>query len=85
MIYLRENCAAELAFWKRNDVGIYRKIQKLIEAIETNPFEGIGKPEPLKHELSGLWSRRIDRKNRLIYSAKDGDVWIISCKGHYEK
>lgn len=69
--------------WRKINPDIYKKIQKLVEAIEINPFEGIGKPEPLKYELSGLWSRRIDKKNRLIYCVRNNNVWIISCKGHY--
>ena len=49
-----------------------------------NPFEGIGKPEPLRGELGGLWSRRIDEKNRLIYCISDDSLQIFSCRGHYE-
>jgi len=84
MIYLRGKCTAELADWKKSDRKTYQKIQKLISAIEISPLSGIGKPEPLKHTLSGLWSRRIDRKNRIIYTVKGDDIFIISCKGHYE-
>ena len=85
MIYLREKCILELANWKKSDIKIYQKIQKLISAIETSPLSGIGKPEPLKHALSGLWSRRIDRKNRIVYAIDGNDIFIISCKGHYEQ
>ncbi len=49
-----------------------------------SPFEGIGKPEPLKENLSGAWSRRIDENNRIIYYEKDGIVYIVSCRGHYD-
>ena len=52
--------------------------------IERNPFEGIGKPEPLRGELGGLWSRRIDERNRLIYCISDDSLQIFSCRGHYE-
>lgn len=84
MIYLREKCILELANWKKSDIKIYQKIQKLISAIEIDPLNGIGKPEPLKHALSGLWSRRIDRKNRIVYAIEGDDIFIVSCKGHYE-
>ena len=85
MIYLREKCILELANWKKSDIKTYQKIQKLISAIEINPLSGIGKPEPLKYALSGLWSRRIDRKNRIVYAIEGDDIFIISCKGHYEQ
>ena len=49
-----------------------------------NPFEGIGKPEPLKNNLSGMWSRRIDEENRIVYYEEDGILYIISCRGHYD-
>lgn len=56
----------------------------MIRDIERGNFEGIGKPEPLKGELSGFWSRRIDDVNRLVYRVKDHVLEIVSCKGHYE-
>lgn len=60
------------------------KIKKLIDDVLRHPFSGLGKPEPLKYEFSGLWSRRIDQKNRLIYSVKNNMVLLISCAGHYK-
>lgn len=65
------------------DVRTRIKIKELIEDIILHPFEGIGKPEPLKYEFSGCWSRRIDKKNRLIYSINNDDLIILSCEGHY--
>ena len=84
MIYLKEKCAKELSEWKRDNVDVFKRIQKLIQAVAVDPFRGIGKPEPLKYDLGGLWSRRIDRKNRLIYSVQGEDIWIISFKNHYD-
>ncbi len=84
MIYLREKCKLELEYWKKNDKSVYHRIQKLIRAVASEPFSGIGKPEALKYDLEGLWSRRIDRKNRLVYAVHENDIWIISCKGHYD-
>lgn len=61
-----------------------KKINGLIKDIQRSTFEGIGKPEPLKGNLSGMWSRRIDNTNRIVYYEKDGIIYIVSCKGHYE-
>ena len=59
------------------------RIMRLAENVQKTPFEGLGKPEPLKHELSGLWSRRIDREHRLVYEVLDEKVRILSCRFHY--
>lgn len=79
----------DLEFWsKSGNKKIIKKISELIKAIQLNPFEGIGKPEALKHELSGYWSRRIDAEHRIIYEIIDENtidiLSIISLKGHYE-
>ncbi|MES2266752.1 MAG: Txe/YoeB family addiction module toxin [Bacteroidota bacterium] len=78
----------DLKFWKRSgNKIIQQKIEKLIVAIQENPYEGIGKPEPLKYELSGAWSRRIDKEHRLVYEITDRQeiliLNILSLKGHY--
>jgi toxin YoeB len=69
--------------WAIEDKKIYNKIVTLIKDIERDPFSGLGKPELLKHNLSGLWSRRITKEHRLVYSISDNEVVIISCKFHY--
>ena len=69
--------------WQEEDKKTLKRINKLITDIQRNPFEGIGKPEPLKENLSGWWSRRIDEGNRIVYFVKDGIVHIVACKGHY--
>jgi len=69
--------------WAINDKKIYAKIVDLIKDIQRNPFSGLGKPEALKHELSGLWSQRITREHRLVYRVSDEEIVIISCKFHY--
>jgi toxin YoeB len=79
----------DLEFWsKSGNKNIIKKISELIKAIQLNPFEGIGKPEALKHDLSGYWSRRIDGEHRIIYEIIDENtidiLSIISLKGHYE-
>ncbi len=62
-----------------------KKINDLIKDIQRNPYEGIGKPEPLKYDLSGYWSRRIDREHRLVYQVDENEIRIYSCKYHYDK
>lgn len=74
----------DLAYWKKtNNQVVLKKIRQLIEAIVENPFDGIGKPEPLKHNLSGTWSRRINREHRLVYELIEDNLIILSLKGHY--
>lgn len=70
--------------WQTEDKKIVKKINDLIKAIKTNPFDGIGKPEPLKYDLAGFWSRRIDREHRLVYQIQDKNLLIYSCKYHYD-
>lgn len=70
-------------YWQRQDRKTLKRINKLIQNTLTTPFEGIGKPEPLKESLSGYWSRRIDETNRLVYRVTDDYIKIISCRYHY--
>lgn len=70
--------------WNRQDKKLYKKIVRLIKDIQRSPFTGLGKPEPLRHELSGYWSRRIDQQHRLVYKVTDEEIIIIACKYHYE-
>lgn len=70
--------------WQQKDKKTLNKINNLIKDIERNNYDGLGKPEPLKHELQGYWSRRIDNVNRIVYKVESGTLYIISCKGHYE-
>ena len=74
----------EYLFWQEQDKKTLRKSNKLIKDIERSPFDGIGKPEPLKHDLSGWWSRLIDEPNRIVYRIKDGNLEISQCRGHYD-
>ena len=80
-----KNAADDLAFWKKNDSKIVKRIKELIDSIKIDPFTGIGKPEPLKYNLSGCWSRRITGNNRLVYRIKDkNEVVILQCRYHYK-
>jgi toxin YoeB len=82
-IVFHEAAFKEFIEWSETDKNKQIKIGKLILASSKNPFKGIGKPEPLKHELKGYWSRRIDSVNRLVYQITDKQIIIISCKYHY--
>ena len=74
----------DLRYWVDNDRRTALRIFDLLEAIMRDPFQGIGKPEPLKETLSGFWSRRIDTVNRLVYTIDESTITIISCRYHYE-
>lgn len=70
-------------FWQQQDKKTIKRINLLLKDVERGNFEGLGKPEPLKGEFSGFWSRRIDKVNRLVYRINGDLLEIISCKGHY--
>lgn len=70
-------------YWQSQDKKTLKRINRLIADVKRSPFEGIGKPEPLKENLAGLWSRRVDETNRLVYAVDDSSVTIISCRYHY--
>ena len=83
-IILESAAKEDLAFFiKSGNKVTLKKITKLIEAITINPFEGIGKPEPLKYELSGVWSRRINQEHRIVYEVSGDTIVIHSLRGHY--
>ena len=70
-------------YWQTQDRKTLKRISKLIADVLRSPFEGIGKPEPLRENLSGFWSRRIDDTNRLVYAVDNNAITIISCRYHY--
>ena len=76
---------SDYIYWQSQDKKTLKRINKLIDNILRSPFEGIGKPEALKENLSGFWSRRIDDTNRLVYVVDDEHITIIACKYHYNK
>ena len=79
-----ENAFEEYLYWQREDKGVLKRINALLKDISRSPFDGIGKPEPLKHDKSGLWSRRITEEHRLVYRVTDGQIEIYQCRGHYD-
>lgn len=81
---LTEAAKTDIKFFiKSGQIQIVKKIEKLLVAVKENPFEGIGKPEQLKHEYSGKWSRRINGKHRMVYDVSENMVRIYSLQGHY--
>jgi toxin YoeB len=74
----------DYTYWQINDKTVVKKINGLIKEISRNPFEGTGKPEPLKYDLSGCWSRRISGEHRLVYQVVKEEIIIISCRYHYD-
>jgi toxin YoeB len=84
-ITFSENAWEDYISWLNEDKKMLKKINELIKDIQRQPFEGIGKPEPLRFDLKGFWSRRIDREHRLVYQVIDKELLIYSCRYHYEK
>lgn len=84
-IIFSKNSWQDYTSWQNEDKQILIKINNLIKDIQRTPYEGLGKPEPLKYDLKGLWSRRIDREHRLVYQVAGKDLLIYSCRFHYDK
>ncbi|MBT3384589.1 MAG: Txe/YoeB family addiction module toxin [Prolixibacteraceae bacterium] len=81
---LWENSAwNDYLYWQKTDKKVHHKINELIKSCDRTPFSGIGKPEPLKGNLFGYWSRRINKEHRLIYKVKNEIITIIQCRFHY--
>lgn len=76
---------SDYLWWQANDAKTVSRINAILKDAERDPFRGIGKPEPLRHEFKGWWSRRIDSANRLIYKVADNTLVVLSCKDHYAK
>jgi toxin YoeB len=83
-ITFSKNAWEDYTSWQSDDKRMLKKINELIKDIQRTPYEGMGKPEPLKYDLSGLWSRRIDREHRLVYQANETEILIYSCRYHYD-
>lgn len=79
-----ERAWEEYLYWQTQDKKTLKRINLLIKDIQRNCYSGIGKPEALKNDMNGWWSRRIDEHNRITYKEKDGAIIIAACKGHYE-
>jgi len=79
-----EKSWSDYNLWQKEDIKVFKKIQRLIKETLRDPFGGIGKPEPLKNNLKGYWSKRITDEHRLVYKIEENQLIIISCKYHYE-
>ena len=80
-----ENAWEDYLYWQTIDKKIVKKINGLIKEIERTPFEGSGRPEQLKYDLAGFWSRRIDHEHRLVYQIDNNELKIYSCRFHYDR
>ena len=78
-----ERAWGDYLYWQMQDRRTLKRINDLLKDVQRNSYEGIGKPEPLRENLSGCWSRRIDETNRLVYRIEDGSLYILACRGHY--
>ena len=83
MIKFQEDAWSDYIYWQQHDKDKLKRINSLIEDIRRYPYHGIGKPEPLKHNLAGYWSRRINEEHRLVYRIIDNSIVIIQCRYHY--
>lgn len=83
-IVFTEQAFDEYQYWQTQDKRILKRINQLLKDISRDPFKGIGKPEPLRENLTGYWSRRIDETNRLVYRVGKGQIEVYQCKGHYD-
>lgn len=79
-----ERAWEEYLYWQAQDKKTLKRINLLLKDIQRSAFEGIGDPEPLRGNLSGWWSRRVDAVNRIVYREQDGAIIIAQCKGHYD-
>jgi len=84
-ITFSKNSWEDYTSWQYEDKKMLKKINDLIKDIQRTPYEGSGKPEPLKYDLAGFWSRRIDREHRLVYQIIGDEILIYSCRYHYDK
>jgi toxin YoeB len=82
-VYFTPRALAEYQYFEQKQRKLARRIQTLCEDIKKTPFTGLGKPEPLRHTLSGYWSRRIDQTHRLVYRIEDDKIVIYKCRSHY--
>ncbi len=83
MICFDPNAWDDYLYWQQNDKKTLKRINQLLKAIQRTPFDGLGKPEPLKHQLAGCWSRRITAEHRLVYLLEDQKIIILQCRYHY--
>lgn len=74
----------DMQYWEENNPKVYQQVKRLISEISRDPFRGIGKPEPLKHDYAGWWSRRINNADRIVYKIENDTLVILQCRSHYK-
>ena len=84
MITFEDAAWSDYLYWQQTDKAMLRRVNALIRDIQCDPFDGIGKPEPLKFNFSGYWSRRIDDEHRVVYKVVDDEVILAQLRGHYD-
>ncbi|CAD7721308.1 Toxin YoeB [Xanthomonas hydrangeae] len=83
ILQFADNAWEDYLYWQQTDKKMLKRINELIKAIQRDPFQGIGKPEPLRHALAGYWSRRINDEHRIVYKAENGILLIAQTRYHY--
>lgn len=83
IVSFAEQAWEDYLYWQTTDKKALRRVNELIKEISRTPFEGKGDPEPLRHNWSGYWSRRIDREHRIVYKVADGEIVVVQCRYHY--
>lgn len=84
MLHFTDDAWADYLHWQQTDKSVLKRINQLIRDMQRDPFDGIGKPEPLKHSLSGYYSRRINSEHRIVYRADESGIYIIALRFHYQ-
>ena len=84
IITFTENAWEDYLYWQKTDKRILKKLNGLIKEIQRTPFEGTGRPEQLKYDLAGYWSRRLDQEHRLVYQVDEDEIKIFACRYHYD-
>jgi len=82
-LIFHEQAWEDYRYWQEQDRKMLKRVNRLIEECRRTPFDGVGNPEPLKHNWSGFWSRRINQEHRLVYAAQDDALLIAQCRFHY--
>ncbi len=85
MLHFTDDAWQDYLYWQQTDKAVLKRIHALIKDMQRNPFEGLGKPEPLKHSLSGYYSRRINTEHRIVYRADEAGLWLIALRFHYRE
>lgn len=82
-LFYTSQAQEDLAYWQRTDPRISQRIERLVKDMATHPFSGLGKPEPLRHQLAGYWSRRITKEHRIVYRVAGSTIYVAQCRLHY--